>query len=349
MARPDIDPASAALHRDALVIDVHTHGVHLLPRAWAAAYRAATRGSMPPDVGFGALAACGVDAVVAKAVGDRVVTAFHRPGAWRCVREQLASLRRDAATGGCEVVASVDGIDAARTAGRPAVILGLEGADPLSRRPERVAELHALGVRVVGLVHYVDNGLGTVCLPWQDWVPLPLPARRPSARGLTAEGAEVVGALVAAGILVDVAHGDPETVLAVCEQVGAAGRPVVSSHAGARAVRDFARFHDDDELRAIAATGGFVGLWPFRYRGQGVADLDDWLRHATYLAELLGTDHLAIGTDMNGVSGLMDGFGGEHDLPVLTDVLRRRAGFSDDEVLAILGGNARRVLAAASG
>ena len=157
-----------------------------------------------------------------------------------------------------------------------------------------------------------------------------------------------MAALIDAGTLVDVAHGDRDTVLAVCEQVGAAGRPVVSSHAGARAVRDFARFHDDAELRAIAATGGLVGLWPFRYRDQGVGDLDDWVRHATYLAELLGPDHLGIGTDMNGVSGLMDGYRGEHDLPVLTDALRRRAGFDDGEVRAILGGNARRVLAAAS-
>ena len=149
--------------------------------------------------------------------------------------------------------------------------------------------------------------------------------------------------MVEAGILVDVAHADRETTLAVCERVGAAGRPVVSSHSGAKAVADFARFHDDDELRAIAATGGLVGLWPFRYGEQGVADVEEWCRHATYLAELLGVDRLAIGTDMNGVSGLMEGYAGEHDLVALTDALRRRAGFDDAEVRAILGENVLRV------
>ena len=155
--------------------------------------------------------------------------------------------------------------------------------------------------------------------------------------------------MVEAGILVDVAHADRETTLAVCERVGGAGRPVVSSHSGAKGVVDFARFHDDEELRAIAATGGLVGLWPFRFGDEGVADIDEWCRHATYLAELLGVDRLGIGTDMNGVSGLMDGYRGEHDLVALTDALRRRAGFDDAEVRAILGGNVLRVLRAAPG
>jgi microsomal dipeptidase-like Zn-dependent dipeptidase len=344
-----MDPASSELHRDALVVDLHTHGTALLPRPVAAAYRAATRGSMPADVGFGELAACAVDAVVAKAVGDPIVTAFHQPKSpWRCVLDQLESLRRQTATGGAVLAHDADEIVTARAAGRPAVVLGVEGADTVRDRPERVEQLHTLGVRVVGLVHYVHNGLGTVCLPWQDWVPLPLPRRAPPVRGLTAAGREAVDAMVAAGIVVDVAHADRETSLAVCERIGGAGRPVISSHAGARGVVDFARFHDDDELRAIAATGGVVGLWPFRYRDQGVADVAEWCRHATYLADLLGVDHLAIGTDMNGVSGLMDGYGGEHDLVTLTDALRTTAGFTDDEVRAVLGGNAVRVLRAAA-
>ena len=120
--------------------------------------------------------------------------------------------------------------------------------------------------------------------------------------------------------------------------------PVQGQDSGAKAVADFARFHDDDELRAIAGTGGLVGLWPFRYGDQGVADVEEWCRHASYLAELLGVDRLAIGTDMNGVSGLMEGYGGEHDLVALTDALRRRAGFGESEVRAILGGNVLRVL-----
>lgn len=343
-----IDPV--ALHREALVIDVHAHGVGFLPRAIARAYRAATLGSMPADVPLAALADCGVDALVAKAVGDPIVTAFRRPTPpAKAVVDQLVGIRRQAADAGLPIATSVAELDRAVAAGTPAILLGVEGADPLRDHPERAAEWAALGVRVVGLVHYVDNGLGTVQLPWNEWVPVPLPVRRTSARGLTPAGAEAVAALVDAGVLVDLAHADEPTTLAVCEQVGALGRPVISSHSGAKAVRDFARFHDDHELRAIAATGGLIGLWPFCYRGEGVTDLDDWCRHASHLIDLLGVEHVGIGTDMNGVSGLMDGYGGEHDLVELTRALVARVGLDEAGTRAVLGGNARRVLEAAAG
>jgi membrane dipeptidase len=178
---------------------------------------------------------------------------------------------------------------------------------------------------------------------------VPLPVKRPPAKGLTPEGAEAVAALVDAGVLVDLAHADEATTMAVCEQVGAAGRPVISSHSGAKAVRDFARFHLDHELQAIAATGGLIGLWPFCYRGEGVTDLDDWCRHADHLVGLLGAEHVGIGTDMNGVSGLMDGYEGEHDLVKLTAALLERVGLDEAGTRAVLGGNARRVLQASAG
>lgn len=343
-----LDPA--VLHREALVIDIHTHGIGFLPRGVARAYRAATRGSMPADVPLSALAACGVDAVVAKAVGDPIVTAFRRPTPpAKAVVDQLVGIRRQAAAAGLPIATSVAELDRAVAAATPAVLLGVEGADPLRGHPERAADWAALGVRVVGLVHYVDNGLGTVQLPWNEWVPVPLPVKRPATRGLTPEGAEAVAALVDAGILVDLAHADEPTTMAVCEQVAATGRPVVSSHSGAKAVRDFARFHHDHELRAIAATGGLIGLWPFCYRGAGVTDLDDWCRHAEHLLDLLGVEHVGIGTDMNGVSGLMDGYEGEHDLVALTGALVERVGLDEAGTRAVLGGNARRVLARAAG
>jgi microsomal dipeptidase-like Zn-dependent dipeptidase len=188
-----------------------------------------------------------------------------------------------------------------------------------------------------------------VQLRWNDWVPVPLRVRRRPTEGLTAEGAEAVAALVAEGILVDLAHADEATTMAVCEQVEATGRPVISSHSGAKAVRDFARFHHDHELQAIAATGGLIGLWPFCFRGEGVTDLDDWCRHAEHLIGLLGVDHVGIGTDMNGVSGLMDGYEGEHDLVKLTTALVERVGLDEAGTRAVLGGNARRVLGSAVG
>jgi microsomal dipeptidase-like Zn-dependent dipeptidase len=141
-------------------------------------------------------------------------------------------------------------------------------------------------------------------------------------------------------VLVDVAHADRATLLGV---VDVANAPVVSSHTGARTLQDFARYLADDELRAIASTGGVVGLWPYRARRFGVRTITDLVAHARHIAETVGPEHLAVGTDMNGVPGVMAGFDGETDLPKLTAALLDD-GFDDGEVEGILGANALRVL-----
>jgi membrane dipeptidase len=74
-----------------------------------------------------------------------------------------------------------------------------------------------------------------------------------------------------------------------------------------------------------------------------VSSIGDLVAHARHIAETVGTEHLAIGTDMNGVPGVMAGFAGEADLPKLTAALLG-GGFDDGEVERILGGNALRVL-----
>ena len=227
----------------------------------------------------------------------------------------------------------------ARTRRTPAVLLGIEGADALGHDVDLVDAWHQRGVRLVGLVHLGDNTLGTTCLPWQRYAG-PLPVRRRTGSGLTALGRRVVARMNRLGVVVDVAHGDRATVLDAAEITTA---PIVSSHTGARALQDFPRYLSDDELRAIAATGGLVGLWPYRHHGRGVRDLPELIAHARYVADLVGPEHLALGTDMNGLPGAMAGYTGETDLSQLTCALLD-AGFDRAEVTGIVGGNALRVL-----
>lgn len=73
------------------------------------------------------------------------------------------------------------------------------------------------------------------------------------------------------------------------------------------------RYIGDEEARAIAATGGLIGLWPMGFRRLGMRDVDDFARHASYLAELVGPRHLCIGTDMNGIPGYAKGSTGPLD------------------------------------
>lgn len=329
---------SADLHHDALVVDLHVHGPAFVPQPFRSLWHAVTPGR-PPEVGFDVLRPAGVDAAVATAVGDPVVTRWYRGRSpWDAVEAQLALVERQAAAAGARLARSVADVVAARADGVPAVVLGVEGGDPLDG-PDAVDAWHERGVRLVVLVHLRDNRLGTTCLPWQRYVG-PLPVRRRSGPGLTALGAAVVRRMNEVGIVVDVAHADRATLLGV---VNAAAAPVVASHTGAKAVEDFARYLADDELRAIAGTGGVVGLWPFRAMGHGVRTMADLVAHARHVAGVVGPEHLAVGTDMNGVPGLMDGYRGERDLPLVTAALLD-AGFTPEEARGVLGGNALRVL-----
>jgi membrane dipeptidase len=331
-----------ALHRDALVVDVHTHAPGFVPAVPARAYRWVNRTTMPPDLGLDALAAAGVDAAVVKAVGDPVVTRWYRGGAWEAVGRQLDAIAEQADAAGGVVVTTADELRAARERGRLAVVLGVEGADCIGHDLSRLDALAARGVRVVIPVHLADNQIGTTCLPWQRYVgPLPVRRRPP---GLTRFGEEVVGRLCELGVVVDVSHADRETVFGV---LAATTRPVIASHTGARAVGDFERFLTDDELRAVAGTGGVIGLWPYCHRGRGVPDRAALVGHAEHIAATVGADHLCVGTDMNGVPGVMAGYRGELDLPLVTAALLDA--FDVDAVRGILGENFLRVFGAVAG
>jgi membrane dipeptidase len=329
---------TASLHEQALVIDAHTHAVGFIPQPFRSAYRFVNRTTMPPDEPFSVLARAGVDAVVAKAVGDPVVTRWHRGDAWHAVERQLDG-----------IVEQIDG-RVARTAadvraahGNGVVaVLGVEGADAIGDDVDRVDAWAARGVRVVTIVHLADNQIGTTCLPWQQDVAGRLPVRRKADEGLSAFGSRVVDRMNSAGIVIDMAHADTRTVLDV---VACTTAPVAATHSGARACQDFPRVLSDDELRAIAGPGGVVGLWPYNHRGKGVRDMADLVAHARHVADLVGPEHLCIGTDMNGVPGLMAGYRGETDLPLVTDALLA-AGFSEPDVEGILGRNFLRVLEA---
>src|SRR5207248_3884635 len=132
-------------------------------------------------------------------------------------------------------------------------------------------------------VHLGDNQLGTTCLPWQRYVgPLPLGRRR--APGLTPFGSRVVARLGELGMVVDVSHADSPTLQGI---VAAAAGPVIASHSGARACQDFARYLSDDDARLVAGTGGVIGLWPYRFRHTGVADVGALMDHARHLADVV--------------------------------------------------------------
>ena len=97
------------LHRESFVLDLHAHGRGFVPQPFRTVWRGVTAGA-PAEVGFDALRKGGVDAVVAKAVGDPVVTrCYLGRSPWDAVEAQLARIERQTAEAGAVVVDSVDG------------------------------------------------------------------------------------------------------------------------------------------------------------------------------------------------------------------------------------------------
>jgi len=138
-------------------------------------------------------------------------------------------------------------------------------------------------------------------------------------------------------MLVDVAHASAAT---IDDILAMAARPVVASHTGLRGVADNSRNLSDEHARGIAGTGGLlgVGFWPTACGGDDAAAIAGAIRYAVNIA---GIEHVGLGSDFDGAVAVpFDATG----LVVLTDALIE-AGFADDEIGAIMGGNARRLLA----
>ena len=214
---------------------------------------------------------------------------------------------------------------AARTPSWPvtAGLLAIEGAHALDDDPANVEVVFDAGFRMMSPSHFFDNAFGGS-------------AHGVAKGGLTEAGHEMIRRMEARRMIVDIAHASVAT---IDDVVAIATRPVVASHTGVRGVADNARNLSDEHLRAIAATGGLIGIgfWETACGGDDAAAIARSIKHATNVA---GVDHVALGSDFDGaVQTPFDATG----LVQLTDALID-AGFKDAEIAKVMGGNAVRVL-----
>jgi len=223
------------------------------------------------------------------------------------------------------VVERAGDLDTLRARG-PSVLVASEGADFLEGRIERVDEafrLHRL--RLLQLTHYHVSEVGDI------------QTEAPVHGGLSDFGAEVVKRCQSLGIVVDVAHGPYDLVKRVAS---IATRPLVLSHTsltGRPGPRS--RQIGLEHARLVAQTGGVIGVWP---NAAIYPNLDAMAMGAKRLADAIGVDHVGLGTDMLGfISPPV--LGSYRQVPAYAQALRV-AGFTDDEVAKVLGGNALRVL-----
>ena len=216
-----------------------------------------------------------------------------------------------------------------------------QGGDPLEGRVERVDEFHALGVRIITLVHYRNNELGDIMYS-RSTDPDPGPRRH----GLTREGRAVVARMEELGMLVDVAHASTETLRDI---LAVARRPVVDSHTGlcrrepAAESAGCGRRRTWEEMEWVARAGGVVCVWAQGKR-DGTRGFAEWARDILDLRDRLGPQAVGLGTDSGGLHGnYVDGYRSWCDLRRLAAALTD-AGMSRDDLAAFLGGNVLRVL-----
>ncbi len=252
---------------------------------------------------------------------------------------RLAALER---AGHVRIARSVADLDAVHRDpdGPPAAVLHIEGAEAIDPELEALEHWYAAGLRSLGPVWSRSNAFG-------HGVPFVFPSTPDTGPGLTAAGRALVARCAELGIMVDLSHLNEKGFWDVARaELG----PLVASHSGVHALAATSRNLTDDQLDAIGASDGLVGII---YGCQFIrADLEDdpdtplsvIAQHAAYVAERIGVRHVALGSDFDGTripTELADVAG----LPKLLDALRA-AGFSQSDLEAIAWDNWRRVLGA---
>jgi microsomal dipeptidase-like Zn-dependent dipeptidase len=205
-----------------------------------------------------------------------------------------------------------------------AALLGTEGAQPLEGDIQNLDELYAAGFRMMSPAHFTDTAVGGS-------------AAGANKGGLTPLGREWVKQMEARGMLIDVSHASTAT---LSDVTSLATKPVIVSHTGVKGVCDNNRNLSDDQLRAVAATGGVIGVgfWDVATCGTDAAAIARAIR---YTAGVVGAEHVALGSDFDGaVAEPFDSSG----LGLITEALLQQ-GMSEHDIRLVMGENVARVLA----
>jgi membrane dipeptidase len=246
-----------------------------------------------------------------------------------------------ASAGAVRLVHDADELAACVAGDALGLVLHLEGAEAIDPGLEALELWHAAGLRSLGPVWSRPNAFG-------EGVPFAFPSSPDTGAGLTPAGVALVRRCARLGIAIDLSHLNEAGFWDAARALD--GAPVIASHSGVHALCESSRNLTDRQLRAIAASGGLVGI-PFAcpfLRADGADDADTPLsrlvEHARHVAELVGVEHVALGSDFDGAT-MPAALRSARQLPALVDALRA-GGFTEPELGLICHANWQRVLAA---
>ncbi|WP_028927269.1 dipeptidase [Pseudonocardia acaciae] len=271
------------LLRESMVISLHDH-----PQVYPADLRDgvdyAHRGRTP--LAYLGLSRSGLDAVFDNLAGPTGCITSHYGWTWTDVLHDIGMRLADVAHQDYVTIArTVADLHAARADGRLALVLGLEAATPIENNIDRLDLLYGFGVRQLGVVYNEANLLGGGLAEPRDG-------------GLTRFGRRAVERMNKLGMAIDLSHAGDRTSM---DAIAASERPVLITHAGARAVWPTERMKPDHVLRALAESGGLLGIEAAPHSTLSPAhprhSIESVMDHFTYCVELMGIEHVTFGPD----------------------------------------------------
>ena len=353
---PEQQQRAQRLLQDSLVISLHDHPARFPLRMEETPdyYRTGRQ-----HAAYAGLAASGMTVVFDNMMDGTACVTGKAPWRWDDIITDLGMRQADLAhASGVMAIRTVADIAEAHRSGRVGLVFGLEAATPIENEIDRLDVLYGLGLRQIGIAYSDANTLGSGLGEETDG-------------GLTAFGRRAVTRMNQLGLAIDVSHSSDQTALDVCAQ---SDRPVLLTHAGARAVWDTPRMKPDDVLRAVAGTGGVIGMSAAPHTTLSAAHprhtIESVMDHFRYCIDLVGIGHVAFGPDtlygdhvqLHRIFAHLLGLGRvtrgpDFDPVPYVDGLENptenftnicgwlvQHGFDDEAVRAVIGGNVYRAL-----
>ena len=208
--------------------------------------------------------------------------------------------------------------------GKVKILLSIEGGEIFEGSVERVHEFHARGVRMAALTWNNENEIGH-------------PAKHGSKEGIKPQGWEILRAMAGLGMAADTSHLNEA---GFWDLIDRHSQPPMASHSCAKKLRPHFRNLTDEQIRAMAARGGWIGVnfYPWFLGDSEDACIEDIVNHIDHMCQLGAYKHVGFGSDFDGIEVRPRDCRSPADVPKILDALRRR-GYSEEAVEDIAGRN----------
>lgn len=315
-----------AIHQRILTIDSHTDTPMIFPGDFSIGRKEGGKVNLP-FMEEGKIDAVFMAAYIPQ--GERDEASLQQANAHAI--ERLTQVKRQALINPTRmaIATTPEEVAALKQVGKKAICLGVENGYAIGKELTNIERFRQMGVSYITLCHNGDNDICDSARGKGEW------------GGLSPFGKKVICEMNRTGLLVDLSHA---AISSFYDALAESQVPIVCSHSSSRALCDHPRNLTDDQLRALASQGGVAQVC--LYKGfinpqSEKASLSDAIRHINHFVEVMGIDHVGIGSDFDG-DGELIGCAATNELINIT-VRLLQEGYSEEEIRKIWGGNWLRV------